>query len=109
MQYLHDFLAAIEWWQLEPAHELIRNQPREITRRRVLARSPRRDFAVAYLPDNEPIDVDVAAFSAPLTSRWFDPVRGRNIPGARTVPNQGVQRSTPPGPGDWVLVLEPAK
>ncbi|MCU0692801.1 MAG: hypothetical protein MUF54_15480 [Polyangiaceae bacterium] len=26
MQYLHDFLAAIEWWRLEPAHELVKSE-----------------------------------------------------------------------------------
>jgi hypothetical protein len=105
MQYLHDFLAAIEWWQLEPAHDLIRNQPAEFARRRVLARLPQRDFAIAYLPDNAPIDVDVSGFSAPLANRWFDPVRGRTIPGTTPVPNRGIQRFTPPASGDWVLVL----
>jgi hypothetical protein len=58
MQDLHDFLATIEWWKFEPAHELIRNQPEEVTRRMVLARIPGRDFAVAYLPDNDQIEVE---------------------------------------------------
>jgi hypothetical protein len=109
MQYLHDFLAAIEWWQLEPATELILHQRSEYARQRVLARMPRRDFAVAYLPDSDPIEIDVAAFSSPLTSRWFDPVHGRSMPGTRSVPNRGVRRFTPPGTGDWVLILEPAQ
>jgi len=39
MQYVHDFLAAIEWWRLEPAHELIRSQPDDGTRRMALART----------------------------------------------------------------------
>lgn len=107
MQYLHDFLAEIEWWRLEPAHELIRNQPEEITRRMVLARVAGRDQAVAYLPDNEAIEVDVSVFSAPLAARWFDPVRGRYRLQAGTIENRGVHRFTPPDKGDWVLLLEP--
>jgi hypothetical protein len=41
MRYLHDFLAALEWWRLEPAPEMIRNQPADLTRRMVLAKSAR--------------------------------------------------------------------
>jgi hypothetical protein len=39
VQYLHDFLAAIEWWCLEPPHELVRNQPNDLIRRTVLAKT----------------------------------------------------------------------
>ncbi len=106
MQYLHDFLAAIEWWQLEPAHDLIRNQPDDMTRHMVLAKLAGRDFAVAYLPDNEGIEVELSAFSASLAARWFDPVRARHVPMPGGIKNQGVQRFTPPAKGDWVLVLE---
>ena len=110
MQYLHDFLAAIEWWKLEPAHELIRNQPDEVARRMVLARIPGRDFAVAYLPDNDEIEVNLSAFSAPVVARWFDPVRGRSFPVTGRMPNQGHRGLAPPAKGDWVLVIErPAK
>lgn len=107
MQYLHDFLAAIEWWKLEPAHELIRNQPDEVTRRMVLARLPGRDVAVAYLPDNDEIEVDLSAFSAPVVASWFDPVRGRSLPPTGRLPNQGQRRLSRPAPGDWVLVFKP--
>jgi hypothetical protein len=106
MQYLHDFLAAIAWWQLEPAHELILNQPDNVTCRMVLARLAQRDYAVAYLPDNEWIEVNLSAFSAPLVARWFDPVRRRFAPIPGNVKNDGVHRFTPPAKGEWVLVLE---
>ena len=106
MQYLHDFLATIEGWKLEPAHELIRNQPDEVTRRMVLARIPGRDFAVAYLPDNDEIEVNLSAFSAPVVASWFDPVRGRSYPVTGRMPNQGYRRFAPPAKGDWVLVIE---
>ncbi len=106
MKYMRDFFAAFAWWRLEPAHELIRNQPEEAVRRMALARIPRHDFAVAYLPDNEAIEVDVSGFSAPLRARWFDPRGGgsRRVPG--TISNVGIQRFTSPGGGDWVLVLK---
>jgi len=105
MQYLHDFLAAIEWWRLEPAPELIRNQPEPWTHRMILARSPARDSAVAYLPDNEAIEVDLSGFAAPLAVRWFDPVHGRFTPERGSVDRRGVHRLAPPAKGEWVLAL----
>ncbi|MEQ2005298.1 MAG: DUF4038 domain-containing protein [Limisphaerales bacterium] len=107
MQYLHDFLAAIEWWRLEPASGLIRNQPEVWTRRMVLARLQGRDYVVAYLPDNEWIEVDLSTFSASLAARWFDPVRGHFAPIGGRIKNEGVHRFTPPAKGEWVLALEP--
>jgi hypothetical protein len=106
MKYLHDFLAAIEWWRLEPAHELIRNQPDDVTRRMVLAKTAAGDLAVAYLPDNEAIEIDVSVFPAPLAARWFDPVRGRYTSVPERIENKGTHRFAPPARGDWVLLLE---
>lgn len=105
MQYLHDFLAAIEWWRLEPAPELIRNQPEAWVRRAVLARLPERDYAIAYLPNNEAIEVDLATFTVPLAVRWFDPVRGRFDAARGRIETQGVHRLVPPAKGEWVLTL----
>jgi hypothetical protein len=106
MQHLHDFLATLEWWRLEPAHELIRNQPGDVTRRRVLAKTAGGDLAVAYLPDEEAIEVDLSSFPAPLTGRWFDPVHGQYTPLPNRIANQGIQRFTTPAQGDWVLLLQ---
>jgi len=47
MQHLHDFLATIEWWRLQPACELVCNQPGDVRRRMVLARTVSGDLAVA--------------------------------------------------------------
>jgi len=106
MQYLHDFLADIEWWHLEPAHELIRNQPDDVTRRIVLAKSARGDLAVAYLPDNDALEIDMSGFPKPLTVRWFDPVHGRYTGEPATIENKGNRRFAPPEKGDWVLLLQ---
>ena len=101
-----DFLAALEWWRLEPAHELIRNQPGDVTRRMVLAQTAAGDLSVAYLPDNDAIEVDLSQFRAPLSGRWFDPVRGRYTPLPDRLANQRIHRFTPPAKGDWALLLE---
>jgi hypothetical protein len=109
MQYMHDFLAALEWWRLEPAHDLIRNQPDDMTRRMVLAKSAAGDFAVAYLPGNDAIEIDVSVFPAPPGARWFDPVRNRYTPVDDVIENQGVHRFAPPSKSDWVLLLQRRK
>ena len=106
MQHLRDFLAAIEWWRLEPAPELIRNQPADVTRRMALAKTS--DLAVAYLPDNSAIEIDLSSFKSPLTARWFDPVKGRYTSIAGPVKNGGLRSFAPPGKGDWVLLLQRA-
>lgn len=106
MKHLHDFFGNLEWWRLEPAHPLIRNQPGEITRRMVLARATRGDFAVAYLPGNAAIEIDVAGFPSALKARWFDPVGGTFTPVAGRVANEGTHRFAVPGEQDWVLLLE---
>ena len=105
MQYLHDFLVAIEWWRLEPAHELIRNQPDDVTRCMVLAKTAASDLAVAYLPDNDAIEVDMSVFPAPLIACWFDPVSGRYTSVTGSIENKATHRFVPPAKGDWVLLL----
>jgi hypothetical protein len=105
MKHLHDFLASIEWWRLEPAHELIRNQPEDVSRRMVLAKDARGNLGVAYLPDNECIEVDLAPLAPNLTARWFDPVKGRFAGSPERVGGERVERFTPPAKGDWVLLL----
>ncbi len=109
MQYLHDFLARLDWWRLEPAHELIRNQPDDIMRRMVLAKTAAGDIAVAYLPNNDAIEIDLSGFPAALSARWFDPVHGRFTGSPGQVENRATHRFTPPDDGDWVLLLERGK
>jgi len=106
MQYLHDFLAAIEWWRLEPVHDLIRNQPEDVTRRMVLAKSAAGDLAVAYLPNNDAVEINVSVFPGPLRASWFNPVDGRytSIPGR--IENRGTHCFTPSAKADWVLLLK---
>jgi hypothetical protein len=112
MTCLHDFLAGIEWWQSEPAPEWILNPPAEYRRRTVLARTARRDLAVAYLPDQDGVDIDMSGFPAPVTAVWFDPTNGKNSEsGGERTPNQGHREFKPPaknstGDNDWVLVLK---
>lgn len=109
MKHLHDFLAGLPWWRLEPAHDLILNQPEDVTRRMVLAKTTPGDVAVAYLPNNEAIEVKLSAFPSRLTARWFDPQNGRYTEIGTPIATAGRYRYTPPGHGDWVLLLQQSK
>jgi hypothetical protein len=82
------------------------NQPQDVTRRMVLAKTAAGDPAVAYLPNNDAVEIDVSAFPAPLKGRWFDPVQGRYAPSADRIENKGTRRFAPPAQGDWVLLFE---
>lgn len=82
-------------------------RPADVTRRAVLAKTAQGDLAVAYLPDNEAIEVDVSAFPSPLVGRWFDPARGGYAPIDGSIENKGVRRFVPPAKGDWVLLRRP--
>lgn len=106
MRRMHDFFAAIEWWQLEPHHELIRNQPAEWVRRMVFARSPAGELAVAYLPDNPAIELESSALPAPCHARWFHPVEGRYQPADGADGPAGTRVFTrPTGWNDALLLL----
>ncbi len=78
IKHLAVFFERLPWWTLEPHHELILNQADSDTRHMVLAMSRQRNLAVAYLPDNASIQVDLTPLrfnSAPAVS-WFNPLTG---------------------------------
>jgi hypothetical protein len=69
-------------------------------------------LAVIYTPVARTFTVDMARFSAPVTTRWFDPSSGvyQTVAGS-PFPNLGGRDFTTPGPnadgdGDWVLIAE---
>jgi hypothetical protein len=111
MSCLHDFLATIAWWQLEPATEWIVNRPAEYRRRAALARTANATVAVAYLPDKAGVEIALSGFPRPVRARWFDPTSGKFLEGeSGGIPNQGDHKFLPPGTNsagdeDWVLVL----
>lgn len=106
MTYLRDFFQSIDWWRLEPAPELMLNQPEDPVRLPVVAKSKAGDLLVAYLPDDTPLELNLAHLTETLQGTWYNPVTGEYSSASRRV-RPGIARFTPPGPGDWTLLLIP--
>ncbi len=108
MRYLCEFLSGIQWWRLAPAPERIRNQPSQWARKMAFAQTSAGDLAVAYLPDNEELQLDLAGLPTPMLGRWFNPKNG-TFSELQVRPNSAEMATIRrPAPGDWVLVLTPA-
>jgi len=85
MTYFFQMFSSVDWWRLEPAHELVLNQPPAPTAiddpawvtRMVLAKTGSGDLGVAYLPDNAQIQADMSAFPTAMEAKWFNPISGK--------------------------------
>ncbi|MBN1670088.1 MAG: DUF4038 domain-containing protein [Kiritimatiellae bacterium] len=99
---------SVHWWRLAPAHERIRNQSSVQEKKMVLGAAAAGDLAIAYLPDNAELQLDMTGFRAAVSARWMSPDTGAYTSVAGTTPNTGVQTFARPGAGDWVLVLTTA-
>lgn len=77
MKYMAEFFNGIDWWKLEPHHDLILNQQADTLSVMTLAKSADHDLLVAYLPATDTIRIDLDDFSFPVKVTWFDPVANR--------------------------------
>jgi hypothetical protein len=77
LRHMASFFDGIEWWRLAP-HDgsLIRNPSPHDRNKMLLAMSATGDLAVAYLPDNETIEIDMGAFMPLMKARWYRPTHG---------------------------------
>lgn len=79
MKIMADFFNGIDWWTLEPAHDLIVNQSDVWTKHIVLACSADGSLAVAYLPDNDKIVIKPQGLASEMDRRWVNPETGESI------------------------------
>jgi hypothetical protein len=103
---MHDFLDAIDWWNLSPSPELIRNQVVPDTLQMVVAKTGDSDLIVAYLPGNSKIILDMSAYLGAYSYTWFNPQTGRYNPSIKISggdPNKVFER--PEGWDDAVLKI----
>jgi hypothetical protein len=76
------------------------------------AATPDGALAIAYLPANTTITVQMSAFAGPVTAQWYDPTTGLYVPvSGSPLPNNGSMQFSPPGlngggDADWALVFE---
>jgi hypothetical protein len=72
------------------------------------ARTERHETAIAYIPSAHPISVDLGAVSgAEAILWWYSPTTG-DATRLGSYPTVGHKELTPPGSGDWVLVMDDA-
>lgn len=109
LQHMATFFGGIQWWRLVP-HDgrLIKNPSPHNRNKMLLAMSDTGDLAVAYLPDNEAIKIDMTTFPSRMNARWYCPTHGSsrdNCPS--TVENRAsVTFHRPDGWEDAILLLE---
>ena len=109
MKYMHDFFASIPWYKLVPAHQAIRNNSGDDTKKMVFAKSESGEVGVAYLPDNSSIQLDLTAFPLKLRGKWFNPVDNSYTKIDELIPNTGVYTFNVPRAEhgtDWILLLQ---
>lgn len=102
MTVMRDFFGSIDWWTLEPAHGLIRQEGTPDNQHRaVFAANADRRLAVAYAPAGGRFQLDLSAFPQSLRAEWVDPVTGK-----RTAARMGEWFQPPAGTDDVALVLQ---
>src|SRR5690606_28981496 len=115
MTHLRHLLAGLPWWLLEPdaEHTLLTGGFGPEDDRAVAAVAADDSLAIAYLPDDREITVDLGELAGPqIAARWYDPANGSfTVVDGSPFPAAGPQRFDPQlrngsGYADWVLVLE---
>jgi len=101
------FLQTLQWWRLEPRHDLIEDQVSDPKKRKVLALADDRSILVAYVPrTNSRILVDLREMEDNGVSLWYDPRTGQYWNGpAWSAGNPSASLTTPNAAEDWVLLL----
>ena len=105
MKYLAGFFGDIAWWTLEPHPEFVQEQPADPLRKIAFARSVSGDLAVAYLPDNLELNLDLSVFPSAMRAQWINPVTGRSEAAAATPPAPGPHTFIRPAGWEDALLL----
>jgi hypothetical protein len=103
-RHLTGFLAAraVKPWSMAPAPEIAGGH------RLVTALAGPEGTVLAYLRPGAPPALDLSRTPALLAGEWYDPRTGHFLPiPAPIVGGRAAVPITPPGSGDWVLLLTP--
>ncbi|MCX7600171.1 MAG: DUF4038 domain-containing protein, partial [Armatimonadetes bacterium] len=97
-------LRAIPWTRLQPAPKRILNQPDDHARLMAVAFSADKSLGLAYLPENDAIELDLSGSAPKYESLWVNPCTGEWLDGPAVRPSERV-RFAAPNAKDWLLVL----
>lgn len=101
---LGKMLRAIPWMRLEPAPKRILNQPEDHARLMAAAFSSDKSFGLAYLPENEAIELDLSGTAPKYETLWVNPCTGQWVDGPAVQASERT-RFVAPDARDWLLVL----
>jgi Protein of unknown function (DUF4038)/Putative collagen-binding domain of a collagenase len=112
MTRLKTLFSSRPWYDLVPddKHEVVVDGLGEFRGLDYLAAARTKDGAniIAYMPTARAITVDMTKLSGKeANATWFNPRTGKSDP-AGQFPTGGKHQFTPPGDGDWVLLLDDA-
>lgn len=96
MKHLAALMSGIEWWKLRPAPQLLAKQPGADAPSKFIAVAQHEKLILAYTPVAQTIELKAAG-----NGRWFDPRTGGS-----TEAKSDAGKFTPPGEGDWVLIVQ---
>jgi len=109
LQFLRSLMLSRPYGNRVSANEMIRSSKGSTYKDLVYATRDRSgSYAMIYIPQLQPVTVDVSAISGKRKQAWwYDPRSGRATP--IKISGRSVIRFTPPESGaDWVLVIDDA-
>jgi hypothetical protein len=110
MAVLKRLFDARPWYSLVPDldHSMVNDGQEDTGGDESLAAALAEDGStlLAYIPSARPLHVDLSRMSGKTAAAtWFSPQNGK-AQKAGEYPTQGTQEFSPPGEGDWVLVID---
>lgn len=108
MNYMAGFFRKLPWWELEPYHQALLNQPDEDLAKMALAKSREGTFAVVYIPTQGSARIDMSFFKSNVRVQWFDPRNNDYYPVEGLFENKNSTLFSPPqnNDKDWVLLMQ---
>lgn len=110
LAFLHKLFDSRPWYRLIPdqTHSVVTHGLGELTGTDYLAAARADDGStmMAYMPTARTITVDVSKIGGEQAKAWWVSPRTGTATASGSYPTQGSRDFSPPGPGDWVLVLD---
>jgi len=106
VSHLYDFFTKIDFWKLRPAPEMLSKQPGiDSAKKHIsISRSEDGSFAVAYVPEDRSIEIQLDQLPTRPQISWFNPRTGETSASVGVVTGSALQLPTP-AEGDWLLLI----